>query len=90
MWKILSFIVGSLFLIFGFHYLWNYLKDTYTTKKTKDLVGFQTEKYKQIVNELLEKREPSTDFLSNGGLSSGFLNHEEKEKMSAELLSMVL
>jgi hypothetical protein len=36
--------------------LWNYLVDTYSTKKTKDLVNTQIHKYKQIIQELQEKR----------------------------------
>lgn len=89
MWKILSFILCSLLLIFGSHFLWNYLKDTYTTKKTKDLVGTQTEKYKQIVNELLEKKN-ETVIDDPSSSTSFYLNHQEKEKMNADLLSLVL
>jgi uncharacterized protein YpmS len=84
MWKLLSFILCSLLIIFGFHFLWDYLKDTYTTKKTKDLVGTQTEKYKQIVNDLLDKK---NDINAN---TTCYLNDEEKEKMNTELLSMVM
>jgi shikimate kinase len=48
----------SLLIIVLLHYFWNYLKDTYTTKKTKDLVKTQTEKYKAILDEILETRVP--------------------------------
>lgn len=53
---IIKTAVISLLIIILLHYFWNYLKDTYTTKKTKDLVKTQTEKYKAILDEMLERR----------------------------------
>ena len=38
------------------HSGWIYLKDTYSTKKTKDLVNTQVNKYKQIIQEIQENR----------------------------------
>jgi len=52
---ILFFIV----LILSGHYLWNYLKDNFTEKKTKDIVACQIEKYKTIINELEKKSNAS-------------------------------
>ena len=34
------------------HYLYEYLKDSLTTKKTKDLVKIHQEKYQEILDEL--------------------------------------
>lgn len=34
------------------HYLYEYLKDSLTTKKTKDLVKIHQEKYQEILEEL--------------------------------------
>jgi len=48
-------IIISIIIIILIHYLFNYLKDTYTTKKTKDLVKTQTEKYKTILDEMMNK-----------------------------------
>jgi uncharacterized FlaG/YvyC family protein len=31
------------------------MKNTYTVKKTKDIVGIQMQKYKQMVDEIYEK-----------------------------------
>ena len=45
-------IIISIFLIYGGHLIWDYLKDTYTHQKTKDLVNTQINKYKQIVEEM--------------------------------------
>jgi len=49
-------IIISIIIIVLIHYLFNYLKDTYTTKKTKDLVKTQTEKYKIILDEMMNKK----------------------------------
>ena len=49
-------IIISIIIIILIHYLFNYLKDTYTTKKTKDLVKTQTDKYKTILDEMINKK----------------------------------
>jgi hypothetical protein len=49
-------IIISIIIIVLIHYLFNYLKDTYTTKKTKDLVKTQTDKYKIILDEMINKK----------------------------------
>ena len=50
--SILFNIIISFILIFLIHQLWNWLKDNYSIKKTKDLVGSQITKYKSIIEEL--------------------------------------
>ena len=53
MWKSIVFnIIVSIILIFIFHSLWNYLKNTYSTKKTKNIVENQVQKYKSIIEEM--------------------------------------
>ena len=42
---ILLQIFCSLFVIFILHSFYNYLKENYSSKKTKDLVSFQVQKY---------------------------------------------
>jgi hypothetical protein len=37
------------------HQLWMYMKDKYSIKKTKDLVGSQIQKYKTILSDIQEK-----------------------------------
>jgi len=53
MWTsiIINIIISITIIIFG-HYLWVYLKDTYSDKVTKDIIGSQTQKYKAIIDEL--------------------------------------
>jgi hypothetical protein len=53
---LLQNIIISIIIIILIHYLFNYLKDTYTTKKTKDLVKSQTDKYKSILDEMMNKK----------------------------------
>ena len=52
MWNIIQTIIVSITIIFIIHYLFNYFKDNFTKMKTKDLVGFQSQKYKEIIDEL--------------------------------------
>jgi len=54
--SILLNILFSLVIIIGVHYLFNYLKDTFTVRKTKDVVGSQIEKYKMIIEDLEKKQ----------------------------------
>tara|TARA_B110000967_G_C18837749_1_gene537695 strand:- start:1097 stop:1366 length:270 start_codon:yes stop_codon:yes gene_type:complete len=51
----LSFFITFLLSIISvilFHSLWEYLKDNYSTKKTKDLVSIQLKKYDKIIDVL--------------------------------------
>lgn len=89
MWTILHTIVVSIILIIGFHYTWNYIKDTYSTKRTKDLVGFQTEKYKSIVKEIIENRPPIPHYHDDSSTQSGFLNSNEKKSMDDDLTAFM-
>lgn len=45
-------LLVSVIIIWLGHILWNRLKDTYSKKKTKDLVNTQIQKYKQVIEEL--------------------------------------
>ena len=72
---IISIILSVLF-IGGIHYSYNYLKDMFTIKRTKNLVEYQTQKYKSVL----------VDFMNNPNLcSQDYLNSSEKEKMVENL-----
>jgi len=76
---ILNFIVTiiiSIGIIFSIQYLWNYIKDNFSTKRTKDLVNSQIEKYKKI----LEKQ---------GSQQGEFISEEEQENMKNSLTQLV-
>jgi len=51
---ILIQITISILIVWAGHHVWNYIKDTYSTKKTKDLVNVQVQKYKKMMQELQE------------------------------------
>jgi len=72
-------ILLSISIIICLHYLWDYLKDTYSTKKTKDLVNTQTEKYKQL----------ATGINNTNSQSNPFMSEEEKQSMNDELTNLV-
>ena len=85
--NLLLMVVFSLFIIVSVHYAWNYLKDNYTEKKTKDLVNIQTEKYKKIIEEL---QKPSNIVsIEEPSSQRTFLNEEEKTLLSNDLFSLV-
>jgi hypothetical protein len=55
LWIFINIII-SLIIIYICHSIWIYVKDTYSTRKTKDLVNTQVSKYKQIIQELQENK----------------------------------
>lgn len=63
MWSTIQTIILSLVMIVILHYLWNYIKDTYSVKKTKDLVGSQTQKYKTMLDEYIENNHTTNTFI---------------------------
>jgi hypothetical protein len=67
----------SLTIIILAHYCWNYLKETYSTKKTRNLVNSQIEKYKKMVEEIQQ----------GGSQNNELFSEEEKENMNNDLLS---
>jgi len=55
-------ITISFIIIYLCHQLWEYLKNTFSTKITKDLAGSQIQKYKQMIEEIqLGESEISTN-----------------------------
>lgn len=45
-------IIISLFVIYLFHSIWDYAKNRYTVHRNKDLVSIQTQKYKEIIENM--------------------------------------
>lgn len=73
---ILINITVSVLLIYSGHYLWNHIKDTYSTKKTKDLVNTQIQKYKKMMKEIQD----------NGVKNEIFLDDSEKCVLDQKLM----
>jgi hypothetical protein len=74
--QILFQLLLSVLIIYGIHSIWNYLKDTYSTKKTRDLVNSQIAKYKRLIEDIQSNQLVAVPL---------FENQEEKEAMHNEL-----
>jgi len=75
MWTIFLNIILSIIIIYLGHQLWIYLRDKYSNKITKDLVTSQTQKYKQMMEELQNYETKKPDKI--------------EDKMEEELLSYI-
>jgi hypothetical protein len=51
MWGVLQSIIVSIILIVSAHYVFQYVKNTLTPRKTRDVVNFQLQKYKNMLEE---------------------------------------
>jgi hypothetical protein len=56
MWWILQTLIISFIVIFAIHRGFDYIKQQYSTPITKDPVGFQTQKYKAIAQEIVNNQ----------------------------------
>lgn len=71
-------VIFSLLLIMSIHYAYERIKNTYSKPITKDIIGFQTKKYKEMMEEILQSsREPE------------FLDENEKQIMENDLAEFV-
>jgi len=57
-WIIQVFIISVLFILLV-HYIIDYLKNTFTTHKVKDLVNIRNQKYEDIYNTIQNKEQQS-------------------------------
>ena len=71
-------IIISVLIIFVAQNVWNFIKDNYSTKKTKYLVNSQISKYRQMLQNQGSQTAP-IDFVSE----------EESRNMENELLNYV-
>jgi len=67
-----------------FHSIWIYLKDTYSTKKTKDLVNTQIDKYKKIIHDLQENNQQHQNHQQ-----PAILSEKELESMDNDLTNFM-
>jgi hypothetical protein len=56
MWGLIQTIIISIVIIVSIHYSYQYLRDTLTPRKTKDVVGFQKQKFDEIIEELQQAK----------------------------------
>lgn len=96
--NIFSTIIFSLIIILFFQYGWNYLKDNYSVKKTKDLVNTQIEKYKKIAESTINDSQgppivqgfPIVQGSPNmeGSQNIDFISETEKQTMNDDLMNL--
>ena len=88
--NILQTIFFSIIIIYLLDCLIKYFRDTYTTKKTKDVVGFHIKKYQSILDQMQGKKQISIDEPSSIKLSEDellYMNEELESLIQTELLS---
>lgn len=95
LWYIIINIIIALFTILLLHHIWNYLKENYSVKKTKDLAEFQSQKYKDIFLTLSNSPENKAPDLSSTPIhtevslpppaQTEWLAKEEEQWMTQEL-----
>jgi len=69
MWGIIQIAVISLMLILSVHYLFQYTKNTLTPKKTKNVMDFQLQKYRLMLEDLTAVNKAQTFEFSGGFVS---------------------
>lgn len=80
-------IIVYIVIIYIFHYLWEYLKNNYSQKKTKDVYNFQKNKYEQIVESIQQgqSQQSTNESLQNEDIEK--LNNELESYVNTELAS---
>ena len=84
--SILLNLAVSIITVALIHYLWSYFRDKFTVKRTHDVIGEQTQKYKDMMAELLSPSESENMNIP----TSDYLSPDEKEKMIAELRQLII
>jgi predicted PurR-regulated permease PerM len=74
-------IIISLLIIYSIHYVWDQLKNNYSTKKTRDLVNIQMNKYHKIIEDMNNEKEKHTPVTQ--------LDKNDIEKLNADLETFI-
>jgi hypothetical protein len=86
--QIIINILISIFIIYAAHFFWNYLKDSLTVKKSKDIVNIQAEKYKKIVEDM-QKNAAAITSTSPPTTNKPFENEGERLAMEHDLANFL-
>jgi hypothetical protein len=90
MWTlILQNAALSILSIVLVQYLWDYFKEKYTVRKTKDLVNFQTKKYREMLQTVQETAASTATESANPKPDDDYISPEEKQRMVEELMSFI-
>ena len=82
MWSfIVQNIVLSILVVLLAQYLWDYFKPTNYSRKTRDIVDFQTKKYREMLTDIQESQPAIHE--------DEYISAEEKDRMVSELLSFI-
>ena len=79
MYSLIKTLIASFLIIFIIDNLLRYLKNTFTTKKTKDVVNFHIQKYQTIMGEIQENNQKEKEEMMHK-LSEAENNSHPKEK----------
>jgi hypothetical protein len=77
--SILFFICIIVLILYIGHFIWDYLRDTYTPKVTKDMYNIQVEKYKRIVEELQQAHTETQEKIDMEDELSDYIEHHLDE-----------
>ena len=86
MTQLIQTIFFSIIIVYLLDYLLTYFRDTYTTKKTKDVVGVHIKKYQSIVDEMRGSSYDNTNSTMN---NVNTLSKQELLSMNEELESLL-
>lgn len=98
--EFIIYALSSLLIIYSIHNLYNYLKNTYTTKKTKDLVVFHLNKYQDILEtvktkqnkiqkEETQQNENINDNCDDDATEIEFISNNEKDILQNSLIDLI-
>lgn len=87
--KIIQTIFISIVIIYILDCLVKYFRDTYTTKKTKDVVGFHIKKYQSMMDQMRDNQLNETPE-NIPPTTSTKLSEQELLYMNEELESLLL
>ena len=79
MYSLIKTLIASFLIIFIIDNLLRYLKNTFTTKKTKDVINFHIQKYQTIMGEIQENNQKEKEEMMHK-LSEAENNSQPKEK----------
>jgi len=99
--EFILYAFSSLLIIYSIHNLYNYLKNTYTIKKTKDLVVFHLNKYQDILetvktkqnkiqkeeNPIYQQKENINDICDDTEIE--FISNNEKDILQNSLINLI-
>lgn len=81
-------ICFSVLVIYGCHFSWDIFKDTYSKRKTKDLVNTQIKKYQKMMDEIQCSQKTNINPLKPQIPDE--IPKQEIERMNSELSDFIL